>query len=192
MTKLTHEPTTLRRSVLLLPGIGDSGPQHWQTRWDAKRPDCVRIQQHDWDKPICSEWMEALENAAHELGPDIFIAAHSLGCLLTAHWLTGTSCKIRGALLVAVPDPSGQLFPSAATGFAPLSLRRLNCHSIVVASNNDPYASLEFAQQCAEQWGSRFVNIGNAGHINADSGLGDWQAGLNLLDQLMLSGEPGQ
>ncbi|OYU42993.1 MAG: alpha/beta hydrolase, partial [Burkholderiales bacterium PBB4] len=40
------------------------------------------------------------------------------------------------------------------------------------------------AQGFAHSWGSRFVNYGARGHINADSGLGDWPEGLQFLEQL--------
>jgi predicted alpha/beta hydrolase family esterase len=125
--------------------------------------------------------MENLEAAAQRMGPGALIGAHSLGCLLVAHWLLKTSCKIRGALMVAVPNPEGPNFPTEALGFAPVPDARFDCPSIVVASTDDPYGGLRFSQQCAEKWGSRLVDIGPAGHINAASGLGAWSEGQSLL-----------
>lgn len=95
-----------------------------------------------------------------------------------------TAVTIAGALLVAVPDPEGASFPTQAVGFKPLPLRRLPCASIVVCSSDDPYGTVDFARQCAAAWGSRLVSIGRAGHINADSGLGDWSEGQRLLHSL--------
>jgi predicted alpha/beta hydrolase family esterase len=172
-----------RCRVLLVPGVGDSGPEHWQTLWEARQAH-QRVRQRDWDHPVCSEWMESLDRAARHLAPDLLIAAHSLGTLLATHWLVKTGIRIRGALLVAPPDPQGQRFPLSARGFAPVAAARLPCPSIVVASGDDPYAAIAFARQCADCWGSRFVDIGNAGHINAASGLGEWDQGYRLLQTL--------
>jgi pimeloyl-ACP methyl ester carboxylesterase len=119
--------------------------------------------------------MESLETAAGNSGPDTVIAAHSLGCLLAAHWLLRTSCKISGVLLVAVPDPEGPNFPKQAAGFAPVPGARFACAGIVVASTDDPYSSLEFSRRCANRWGGELINIGAMGHINAASGLGSME-----------------
>lgn len=173
-----------RARVLLLPGIGNSGPEHWQSRWEAEHDSYVRVHQKDWDHPVCSDWLDSLQLQAHRAGPDTLIAAHSLGCLLAVYWLARTSVRIGGALLVAVPDPNSKSFPSQAIGFTPLPRRRLPCPSIVLASMDDPYSDLEFSTQCARFWGSRWVNIGRAGHINAASGLGNWSEGHRLLHSL--------
>ncbi len=79
-----------------------------------------RVPQRDWENPLCSEWMDSLELAVRLAGPRTVIAAHSLGCLLTVHWLARTRLQIGGALLVAIPDPDGLNFPSRASGFAPV------------------------------------------------------------------------
>ncbi len=171
-------------TVLVVPGIGNSGPEHWQSRWEAQHPTYRRVPQRDWDNPLCLDWMDSLELAVQHAGPRTVIAAHSLGCLLTVHWLARTRLKIGGALLVAVPDPAGRNFPSEAADFAPVPQQRLRCRSTVVASVDDPYGDLEFARACADAWGSRFVNIGKAGHINAASGLGNWEEGHRLLEEL--------
>jgi predicted alpha/beta hydrolase family esterase len=95
-----------------------------------------------------------------------------------------TRLRVAGALLVAVPDPAGRQFPAAAIGFAPVPPGPMPCPSLVVASRDDPYASIEYARQRADSWRSRLVDIGEAGHINAASGLGDWSAGHDLLSSL--------
>jgi uncharacterized protein len=174
-----------RCRVLLVPGIGNSGPEHWQSRWEQQHGSYLRVQQRDWDNPVCADWMEMLEAAVQRTGPDVLIAAHSLGCLLVAHWLARTGCTVRGAFLVAVPDPNGRNFPAQAMGFAPVPQGRLACPSIVVASTNDPYGDPEFVRDCAQRWGSELIDIGPAGHINAASGLGAWSEGHNLLQRLM-------
>lgn len=175
----------MNAKVLLLPGIGDSGPEHWQSRWQAAWPNYQRVVQRDWENPRRDEWVEALEQAVARAGADTRLVAHSLGCLLVAHWLQTTRLSVAGALLVAVPDPEGAAFPKQAIGFAPVPRTRLDCPSVVVASRDDPYATPDFARSCATAWGSRFVDIGEAGHINAASALGDWTSGHELLGQLV-------
>ena len=170
--------------VLILPGIGDSGPGHWQSLWQRSHPHFQRVVQSDWNYPVCGTWMDVLETAVGHYHGDVLVVAHSLGCLLLAHWAQCTRLSIKGALLVAVPDPDGDNFPSEAQGYAPVPYARFAFPSIVVASSNDPYASLEFDQKCAAAWGSRFVDIGGAGHINAGSGFGEWREGLALLHSL--------
>ena len=177
----------MNSTVLILPGIGNSGPEHWQSLWEKANPSIVRVQQRDWDHPSCVEWLDVLENSVARVGPNVVLVAHSLACVLVAHWVVRTNIRIKGALLVAAPDPDGANFPKEAVGFSPLPLKPLTFPSIVVASTNDPYGSVEFAKIAASVWGSRFVNIGLAGHINAKSGLGAWNEGFSLLQQLAAS-----
>jgi uncharacterized protein len=171
--------------VLVLPGIGNSGPAHWQSRWEASNPSFTRVVQRDWDKPVCSEWMASLDEAVSRAGPATVLVAHSLACLTVAHWAASSPRRIHAALLVAVPDPAAPSFPREAVGFAPVPQRRLPFRSLVVASATDPYARLEYALQCASAWGSDFVDIGPAGHINATSGLDEWREGFVLLETLI-------
>ena len=172
-------------SILILPGVGGSGPEHWQTLWERLHPGAQRVIAPDWDRPVRAGWVAALERAVADAGPEIVLVAHSLGCLQVAHWATSTRHSVRGALLVAPPDPEGPAFPAAAIGFRPLPTTRLPFASIVVASANDPFATLAFAGRCADDWGAELVDAGNLGHINADSELGDWPAGRRWLGQLI-------
>jgi predicted alpha/beta hydrolase family esterase len=171
-------------TVLTFPGIGNSGPEHWQSLWEQSNPGFVRISQRDWDNPICEEWASVLEGTVQRLGSSVVVVAHSLACLAVAHWVAKPHSPVKGALLVAVPNPDGPSFPIEAVGFSPLARQQFSFPSIVVASNNDPYGSLAHAEVCASSWGSRLVNIGAAGHINASSGFGQWLDGYSLLQQL--------
>jgi predicted alpha/beta hydrolase family esterase len=170
--------------VLILPGIGDSGPQHWQSLWENAHPDFVRVQQRDWDKPVCEEWVATLEAAVKQAGPRVILVAHSLGCLTIAHWASGPHSPAAGALLVAVPDPNGPNCPPNVTGYSLTPTQPLPFRSTVVISSDDPYGSAEHSERLAQAWGSRVVHIGNRGRINASSGLGDWREGYALLEQL--------
>lgn len=171
-------------TFLTFPGIGNSGPEHWQSRWERATPDFVRIEQRDWNNPVCAEWTAVLESTVQHLGPSVVVVAHSLGCLAVAHWAARAHAPIRAALLVAVPDPDGAAFPVEASGFSPLPRTPFSFPSIVVASSDDPYGSPGHAAACAAVWGSRLVEVGAAGHINASSNLGDWPEGFALLQQL--------
>jgi uncharacterized protein len=68
----------LSAKVLILPGIGNSGPLHWQSIWEQSHPEFVRFQQHDWDNPVCEEWVAVTEEAVRRTGPDVVLVAHSL------------------------------------------------------------------------------------------------------------------
>jgi predicted alpha/beta hydrolase family esterase len=170
--------------VLILPGLYDSGPQHWQTLWLAGRPGFRRVEQEDWETPRCADWVARLDAAVIEAGPAAILVGHSSACALVAHWAAAHARPVRGALLVGPSDPEGPSYPKGPTGFAPMPLGRLPFASTVVASSDDPYVSLERARQFAAAWGSHFADAGAAGHLNSASGLGEWPAGLELLLEL--------
>lgn len=172
--------------ILLVPGIYNSGPSHWQTLWEQGDETFVRVKFDDWAHPQCSNWVASLESTVRELGPSTVIVAHSLGCLAVAHWAAQQShAPIHAALLVCVPDPLGPNFPSDAAGFSHLPATAFNFPSTVVVSEDDPYSNLEHAQRYAQAWRSRVVNVGAKGHVNADSGLGEWTEGRALLQALL-------
>jgi predicted alpha/beta hydrolase family esterase len=120
-------------------------------------------------------------------GP-VVLVAHSSSCALVAHWARDAShdnvARVRGALLVAPSDPEGPNFPDGPTGFAPMPAVQLPFPSIVVASRDDKYVTMERAREYAASWGSQLVDLGDAGHINASSGLGTWAVGYGLLQRL--------
>ena len=170
--------------VLVIPGWGDSGPKHWQTLWEKANPDFARVVQRDWHYPICSEWVATLAEAIPAAGGPVILVAHSLGCVAIAHCVRDHALPIRGALLVAPPDVEHPDFPPVMEGFAPIPRARLPFPSIVVASRNDPFSDFARAQALAEAWGSRLVDVGAQGHLNADAGLGPGPVGERLLAEL--------
>jgi predicted alpha/beta hydrolase family esterase len=113
------------------------------------------------------------------------LVAHSLACLLVAHWAHRSALVPKGAFLVAVPDPQRASFPATVLGFVPVPMAPFAFRSLVVASANDSFGSPAHANHCAIAWGSTFIDIGQAGHINADSGHGEWTEGHALLQQFM-------
>lgn len=173
-------------SVLIVPGVGNSGPDHWQTLWEAEDETMERLRVDDWNCPSCATWVEAIDAQVPRAPESLVVVAHSVGCLAFVHWAAQHSRgqSIRGALLVAVPDPDGPNFPPQAQGFSPVPLQKFPYASIVVSSQNDPYANPEYAKSCAEAWGSTLVDVGRAGHINAASNLGDWPEGRAWLERL--------
>jgi uncharacterized protein len=172
-------------SVLILPGIGGSGPAHWQSLWEAAEPSFRRAEMPDWDRPELDVWLSALNEAVEVAPGPVVIAAHSLGCLAVAHF-AARGGRVKAALLVAVPDPDGPAFPAEARSFAPVPLGLLGFPSRIVTSENDPYGGVDFAARCAGAWGSELTNVGRAGHINAQSELADWPAGRKLLASLLV------
>jgi uncharacterized protein len=168
----------------ILPGLNNSGSLHWQSRWE-KRYGFIRIQQRDWDTPDKDDWIHTINEVIAPFPPEqVILIAHSLACCAVAHWARKYARNIRGALLVAPSDVEAPSYPSGTTGFDPMPLQPLPFNSIVVASSNDEYVSLERAEYFATRWGSPFINIGNKGHINSASGLEDWPEGYELLQRL--------
>jgi len=168
----------METTILTVPGMGGSGSDHWQTLWEQADPRFRRVEQRDWDQPVMFEWVMTLEQALRDLeGPGVLVG-HSLGCLVIVEAAANHPGDIVGALLVAPPD----LDRMEGAGQTPMST--LPFPSIVVTSENDPWVSAERAEEFGFAWGSRFVNIGPAGHINADSGYGTWPEGRQLLDNL--------
>ncbi len=174
-------------TVLLLPGWLGSGPGHWQSRWEASQG-YVRVEQSDWQHPRRGDWSARLEDVvlAQSSERPLLFAAHSLGCLLVAWWAahSRSTDRVAGALLVAPPDIERADNRERIPGWAPVARRRLPFASVVVASRDDPFGDLEQARRLAVEWGSSFYDAGACGHVNADSGLGDWEAGLDLLHSL--------
>jgi predicted alpha/beta hydrolase family esterase len=171
-------------TILLVPGLGNSGPQHWQTYW-AKRYQFPRVNQQDWDSPDCRDWMAMLDKTVAAYNPaEVILVGHSLACATITKWVEQYSRTVKAAMLVAPADTEAPGFPTVATGFSPMAIQKLPFPSLVVASSNDAYVSLERARYFADCWGSSFVNIGAAGHINAATDLKDWPAGLQLLRRL--------
>jgi uncharacterized protein len=173
--------------VLIVPGLNGSGPEHWQSKWEALDTRCTRVELPNWDAPQLASWLGALTQAVESQTDSVLLVAHSLGSVLVAHWARHASPqKVLGALLVAPADvDSPQHTPACARGFAPIPLTPLPFPSMVVASRNDPYADFERAVQWAEHWGSQLVDAGEAGHINSDSKLGSWPKGRALLSELL-------
>ncbi|MFZ7087879.1 RBBP9/YdeN family alpha/beta hydrolase [Curtobacterium sp. RRHDQ10] len=190
---MTREPASVR--YVVVPGIWNSGDTHWQTLWERSWGDrAARIAPSSWEHPDRDDWVAAIDDAvrasaAAAPGSATVIVAHSLGCLAAWAWLEqhdvgGHDDAVRGALLVAPPDPDASAFPDDATGFgAPHAA--VSTPVLLVASADDPFCAIDRARGFAATLGATFVDVGDLGHVNVASGLGAWPAGRDLLGRLL-------
>ncbi|OYU45090.1 MAG: alpha/beta hydrolase [Burkholderiales bacterium PBB4] len=168
--------------IIIVPGWRDSGPGHWQSLWADSLPGAVRVVQDDWISPTRRAWVSALAQLILDAPGKVVVVAHSLGCITTAHLPADAAARIKGALLVAPADPERR---GVLADFAPVPYQRLPYESILVASTNDPFCPVRTAGAYARAWGSQFVRLPDAGHINVDSGHGHWPLGLALVSSLL-------
>lgn len=177
--------------LLTVPGIDGSGAKHWQSNWERDLEDCYRVELGCWDEPIRNVWISRLDQAIHEARGNVVLVAHSLGCQTVAWWarLLGANAApwVRGALLVAPPDVDLQEIDPRLDRFAPNPDVAFPFPALVVASRDDPYATITRSREIAGQWGAAFVDAGELGHINAQSDIGDWTEG-HALAELLISG----
>ncbi|MCH8615489.1 alpha/beta hydrolase [Sphingomonas sp. SM33] len=173
-------------AVLILPGLHDSPRLHWQSYWQQLFG-FPKVEFGDWDAPTLHGWTSRLDEAVSDAPARVILVGHSLGCLAAAWWArTSTQArKVAGALLVAPPDVDREDCPHVLRDFRPAPDGALPFRSTLVASRNDPFACFASSERMARTWGSQLVDCGNAGHINADSGLGYWTTGVSLLTRLM-------
>jgi predicted alpha/beta hydrolase family esterase len=171
--------------VLILPGWQNSGEGHWQTLWE-QRHGWTRVQQDDWMWPRRGDWMARLDEVLLGLRTPVLLAAHSLGCQLVAGWAEHSrhTARVAGALLVAPPDTEREDMPPHLHNWRPLRRPRLPFPAIAVISSDDPYADPGRMRALAADWGAEVVEAGPRGHLNADSGLGEWPEGVALLQAL--------
>lgn len=178
--------------ILVLPGSHNSGPEHWQTHWEAAFPNMGRIRQDDWDAPVYAEWSLRLTEAVRACRRPVLFVAHSLGTVLAVRWAHEEGAPtdaVAGAFLVAPSDVDRLIkmpgFP--AIGFDPVIQARLPFPSIVLASRNDDRVAFERAEKFASAWGSSFIDVGVQGHIGSAAKLGLWPQGLVWLGQFICS-----
>jgi len=175
----------MNANIFTVPGLYNSGPQHWQTHWE-KQHGFIRIEQKEWETPVCSDWLQTIDATVtqHPLKNIIFIG-HSLACCTIVRWAEKYKRTIKGTLLVGPSDVDAPSYPPGTSGFAPMPVYRLTFPSIVIASSNDEYVTMERAKYFADSWGSELINAGDLGHINSSSNLGNWPFGFSILKKLM-------
>jgi predicted alpha/beta hydrolase family esterase len=164
--------------ILIVPGYQNSGPEHWQTRWQAKLSTARRVEQAEWSKPVREAWVQAVADAVNTAERPVVLLAHSLGIPTVVHAVPAFERPVVGAFLVAPPDVANpDLRPRHLQTFGPYPREPLPFPSITVGSRNDPFCAFDVAEDIAGAWGSLFIDAGEAGHINADSGYGPWPEG---------------
>ena len=167
--------------TLIVPGLGSSGPDHWQSWWQAQEPGAIRVEQEDWATPDLTQWSaRVVDHLALATSP-VWIVAHSFGCLAAVVAASQNPDVVAGAFLVAPADPQKfaveSLLPQTSLPFP----------SLLVASSNDPWLKFMTAAFWAQRWDSRLVLIGAAGHVNAESGYGPWVEGRVMFASLVRS-----
>jgi predicted alpha/beta hydrolase family esterase len=165
--------------ILIIPGLGGSGPDHWQSRWEAKLSTARRITQKDWDRPQLEDWRQRIVAEVEAAQKPVILVAHSLGAVAVAHAAAELDGKVRGAFLVAPPSSRvieglDQVDPT----FAAVPMTSLPFPAVLVASRNDAYSDYGEAEDMARAWKAEVSDAGVAGHINQDSGHGPWPEGL--------------
>ncbi|WP_321801107.1 alpha/beta hydrolase [Caballeronia sp. J97] len=164
-------------TLVTVPGLYGSEDAHWQSWLEDETPGARRVEQRDWNTPNLAIWSDAVRDVLASVDGPVVIAAHSFGCLATAHALTHTA-NVKGVLFVAPASPAKFRFAGA------FSARRLDTLSLVVGSETDPWMPLDDARTLAQRWNSAFVNLGDAGHINTAAGFGPWPLAKHFVETL--------
>jgi predicted alpha/beta hydrolase family esterase len=189
--ELTIDPFCLAQAplVLIVPGLNNSNADHWQSRWERSRDDCARVDLGMWDDPHRNTWVNKLNLAIYRARRPVVLVAHSLGCLAVAWWAEyerpSYGNPVVGALLVAPPDVDRPGIDPRLARFGATPRIPLPFPTFLAASRNDDYCREKAARMLARDWDARFADAGEIGHINADSGIGDWAFGQLLLEQLL-------
>ncbi|MDO9403705.1 MAG: alpha/beta fold hydrolase [Polaromonas sp.] len=180
------------RNILILPGWQNSGPDHWQSRWEAAHG-YNRVEQHSWTHPLRGDWSARLEEVLLGCDEPAVLVAHSLGCILTAAWAghSRNTRRVKAALLVAPPDLAREDIRELLPSWSPLPTDPLPFPTVLMASDNDPYCAAARAREIAAAWGATFVDAGARGHLNSESGLGDWPEAHEELLRLSRLPAPG-
>lgn len=168
--------------LLTIPGYTGSGPRHWQSLWERADSSIIRVEQEDWDNPDVETWSASIAAAVRKEGRPVVLVAHSCGSTAVAHWAGRTATKIAGAFLVAPPDTDRSDLDDPIKRFALPRLERLPFPTLVVASEDDPYCTVERARHLAAAWDARLISAGKAGHTNTASGHGPWPDGKRFLE----------
>jgi predicted alpha/beta hydrolase family esterase len=173
--------------ILIVPGYTNSGPDHWQSRWQDRMISARRVEQEAWSKPVLEDWVRRIREEVDNSRKPVVIVAHSLGVAATVRALDFPGHeKIRGGFFVAPPDVANpSVRPKHLMTFGPYPRDPLPFPSFVIASRDDPFSPFEKTEDIAAAWGSFFVDAGNSGHINAESGHGPWPEGLMVFAEFM-------
>ncbi len=167
-----------RYAFVLVPGLYDSGPEHWQGRWQTRYPFWKRISQKTWNNPDIELWIGAIRRLLALQHSPAILVGHSFGALASCCLAVERTHSIAGLMLVAPAEPVRFELEYRVPE------RPLGVPAVVVASHDDPLMRFSRALHWSEMWGAEVVDLGEAGHINAEAGFGPWLYGLQILWQL--------
>lgn len=177
--------------ILIIPGYTNSGPAHWQSRWEAKLSSARRVEQAEWSKPVREDWVAKIAEEVNASTRPVVLVAHSLGVPSTIHAIPLFRKKVAGAFFVAPPEVENPAIrPRHLMSFGPYPRDPLPFPSITIASRNDPFGSYEHADDIASAWGSALIDAGEAGHINAEAGFGPWPEGTMVFARFLAKLRP--
>lgn len=177
--------------IIIVPGYTNSGPDHWQSRWEQKLSTARRVEQQEWSKPVREDWVQAVANAANEAEKPVVLVAHSLGIPTAIHAVPLITKPIAGGFFVAPPDvANAAIRPKHLMTFGPYPVDPLPFPSVIVASRNDEFCDYSVAERLASDWGSLLIDAGEAGHINSEAGFGPWPEGSMVFAQFLLKLQP--
>ncbi|WP_028744590.1 RBBP9/YdeN family alpha/beta hydrolase [Rhizobium mesoamericanum] len=172
--------------ILIIPGYTNSGPDHWQSRWEAKLSTARRVEQAEWSKPVRDDWVKRIAEEVNSATRPVVLVAHSLGIPSAVHAIPHFRNEVAGAFFVAPPDVANpSIRPKHLMTFGPYPRDPLPFPTITIASRNDPFGSYEHADDIAASWGSLLIDAGEAGHINSESGHGPWPEGTMVFAQFL-------
>lgn len=177
-------------SVLIQPGLGGAGEDHWQRHWERVFPEFTRVEQKDWNSPVYDDWAVRLTEHVNRAPRPVVLVAHSAGTSLVMKWSfehAEAAKKVAGAFLVAPTDRDRWNNPNGPRGFGGMILKRLPFPSAVVASRDDDRVTFDRAQHFAGAWGSLLFDAGRNGHLGSVAKLGLWPQGLVFFGQFLAS-----
>lgn len=166
-----------RYTIILVPGLRDSDEYHWQSCWARRFPFWKRIKQKNWLEPDIENWVSAIKRELAVSPLPAILVGHSFGALASCRLLQTRQVNVAGIVMVAPAEPAYFGLDEAIQPAA------LPVPCILFASRNDPLMPFARAQFWATCWGGQLIDIGEAGHINSESGHGEWQYGLERLTE---------
>ena len=177
--------------ILIIPGYTNSGPDHWQSRWEAKLSSARRVEQAEWSKPVRGDWVAKVADEVNACSRPVVLVAHSLGIPSVVHAVPLFRKQVAGAFFVAPPEVDNPAIrPRHLMSFGPYPRDPLPFPTLTVASRNDPFGSYEHADEIASAWGSLLIDAGESGHINAEAGFGPWPEGTMVFAQFLSRLQP--
>ncbi|MER5367736.1 alpha/beta hydrolase [Streptomyces sp. NPDC002722] len=178
-------------TVVIVPGLRDHVPDHWQTVLADRIAGARTVPPLTSGRLNCGAQVTALNEVLSDIAGPVVVVAHSAGVMTVAHWARRHRRPIAGALLATPPDfgtplPGGHPTPEALreNGWLPVPRTTLPFPSIVAASTDDPLADFDRVAELARAWGSRVVDLGPVGHLNPASGHGEWPRAEELVREL--------